>query len=341
MPTDLILSAVTPNGMNLTQDFLDTAVYVKGDRQDSAQIQDMYLDIEYIDNVIGAVQTVSDLTEVEQTIGYEMGAVFSNPVVFASPLSYDGPEAASVAFSSITSHGVTLYVDEADYHDGIHRWPDDVSLLTLQEGSWQLEDGTRLEVGTEIFSAGPTNTFHSVVFDWAFENVPTVLVQLQTQNDPTWAVLRTDNISTSGFDFLLQHEEANSGLEHGEEIVGWMAIDTASPSGLVDWGTVLGQDFSLPTVVDHTGFEFTFDSALGSDPIIAAHISSFYGPNTANLRLVDVTADSFAATAEFLVKEESSLDAEQWHVLEDLNGLAFSGAGILQGEAIVDDFLIA
>ena len=112
-------------------------------------------------------------------------------------------------------------------------------------------------------------------------------------------------------------------------------------SGLVDWGTVLGQDFSLPTVVAHTGFEITSDSALGSDPIVSANISSFYGPDTANLRLVDVTADSYAATAEFRVKEESSLDGEQWHVLEDLNGLAFSGAGILQGEAIVDDFLIA
>lgn len=47
VPTDLILSAVTPNGTNLTSNFFDAAIYVKGDRQDSANLYDMQLLIEF------------------------------------------------------------------------------------------------------------------------------------------------------------------------------------------------------------------------------------------------------------------------------------------------------
>jgi Ca2+-binding RTX toxin-like protein len=47
MPVGPIFSAVTPNGMTLTPDFLDTGVYLKGDRQDSAKIYNMQLVLEY------------------------------------------------------------------------------------------------------------------------------------------------------------------------------------------------------------------------------------------------------------------------------------------------------
>jgi Ca2+-binding RTX toxin-like protein len=47
IPTGPILSAVTPNGQTLTPDFLDVAVYLKGDRQDSAKIYNMQLVLEY------------------------------------------------------------------------------------------------------------------------------------------------------------------------------------------------------------------------------------------------------------------------------------------------------
>jgi Ca2+-binding RTX toxin-like protein len=48
-----ILSAVSPNGVNLSTNFLDTAVYVKGDRQDSAKLYDIQLEIDYANQVIG------------------------------------------------------------------------------------------------------------------------------------------------------------------------------------------------------------------------------------------------------------------------------------------------
>ncbi len=47
LPTGAILSAVTPNGLTLTPDFLDIAFYLKGDRQDSAKIYNTQLLVEY------------------------------------------------------------------------------------------------------------------------------------------------------------------------------------------------------------------------------------------------------------------------------------------------------
>ncbi|WP_377835482.1 calcium-binding protein [Acidimangrovimonas pyrenivorans] len=47
VPTGAIFSAVTPNGQSLTADFFDTAIYLKGDRQDSAKYYNMQLVLEY------------------------------------------------------------------------------------------------------------------------------------------------------------------------------------------------------------------------------------------------------------------------------------------------------
>ena len=47
LPVGPILSAITPNGLSLTPEFLDTAVYLKGDRQDSAKVYTMRLIVEY------------------------------------------------------------------------------------------------------------------------------------------------------------------------------------------------------------------------------------------------------------------------------------------------------
>ncbi len=44
---ELITMATSPNGINLEASFLNTAVYVKGDRQDSANLYDIRLELEY------------------------------------------------------------------------------------------------------------------------------------------------------------------------------------------------------------------------------------------------------------------------------------------------------
>ena len=334
LPTGLITEAVTPNGMTLTPDFLDTAVYVKGDRQDSAKLYDMQLEIEYIDNVIGTVQQVSNLDHRAQTITFEQGAMFDDAVVFVTPPTFNGTHAATIAVENVTATGATISVDEPDYLDGWHTF-EDVSMVTFSEGNFTMDDGSRIEVGTIEIPAGALETATAITFDQAFDEAPTILIQLQTQNGPNWVTVRADNVSTTGFDVLLQEQEDNDNW-HTSEILGWAAIESGGASDLIDFGDVTAQAFAVADAVNDKGFEFTFDSSLGLDPLVAADISSFIGTDTAFLRLEDITNDGFAATAEFLVQEEQSLDEETGHILEDISGLAFDSAGLLQGTKTPD-----
>jgi len=330
MPEGLILSAITPNGVILEQDFLDTAVYLKGDRQDSANLYDIRLVIEYepiLEQVtMGAVQGLS-VNHIERVVNYQDDATFAAPVVFLTPTTRDGVQPASITVSSVTSTGASVRLEEPDYLDGWHN-PEGVSMLTLEEGNWTLEDGTRLEVGTVDLAAGSTSSFAAVTFDEAFDEVPTVIVQLQTDNGADWAIARVQNVTTTGFEVAIQEEEASDGV-HSAEVVGWVALDASAPSGVIDWGGIGAQAFTMDHGVSHAGGSFTFDEAVGLDPLVSAGIASFFGADPAILRLNELSDDGSVATADFLAQEEKSADDELWHALEDVSGIAFETAGLL------------
>ncbi len=332
MPTGPILSAVTPNGMNLTQNFFDTAVYVKGDRQDSAKLYDMQLVIEYegepvAAEAIGTVQYLDELSHVAKTISYQDGQVFDAPVVFATPATYASSAIVTVTINSITSTSVTAFVEEADYLDGWHK-TEAATMLTLEEGVFDLSDGSHLEVGTVDVAAGAVDTFTSVTFSEAFDDIPAILLQLQTNNGPDWAIARADNVSTTGFDVAIQEEEASDGV-HSAEVVGWAAIDAQDASGVIQWGDIAAQAYITDEEVSSKRDDFTFDSQLGTNVLVAGSITTYNDDDPVTLRLTNLTDDGSAATAEFLAQEERSLDSETAHAGEAVSGIAFESAGIL------------
>ncbi|MGG7564998.1 H-type lectin domain-containing protein [Rhodovulum sp. DZ06] len=343
LPTGLILTAVTPNGQMLRPDTLDTAVYLKGDRQDSTSIYDMQLVIEYESieppATMGAVQTIDALTHVDQTVSFEGGAEFLNPVVFATVTSMNGRAPVTAEFSEITSTGATLHLEEPDYLDGWHA-AESVTLLTLEEGAWRLADGTMLEVGTTVIPEGPTDTFYSVSFEATFDEAPTVLLQVQTANGPQWEIVRARNITTEGFEIALQEEQANNeGGSHTMEVVGWAAIDVAGADDVFEWNGLGAQAFSSNSVTDF-GDAFSFDEAVGTDPLISAGLTSYNGADPANLRIADVIDDGTNATALWFAQEDQSADAETSHWPETASGLAFETAGLLTATEVFLDTLV-
>lgn len=344
VPDGPVLSAVTPNGVTLDALAFDTAIYVKGDRQDSAKLYDMQLIIEYdtdipvAESTIGTVQMVSGLNHNPQTVNFEGGNSFSNSVVFATTTTKNGPHPVTVEFSEITSTGATLYLEEPDAYDGTHL-NEDVSLVTFEAGVWSLADNSLLQVGTTVFEAGATNEFHTVTFDVEFDEAPIILLQTQTDNDSQWEVVRAQNVTTTGFEYAIQEQEASDGV-HGSEVIGWAALDAANPDGIVDWTSMLGQAFNTGSVIDYTADEFEFVSDVGAAPLVAAAMSTFNGSDTANLRMAGVVDNGIAATASFFIQEEVSLDQEVFHVLENVTGMAFEESGVLMGDAYVSDALL-
>lgn len=338
MPTGPILSAVTPNGMNLTHEFFDTAVYIKGDRSDSAKIYDMELHIEYAPiEVLGSVQEVTGLN-VETTTGYQDGTVYDNPVVFMTPPTMNGNDVATVQITEVTETGVTAYIKETSDLDGNHRG-EDVAMLTFEEGEWNLVDGTKLEVGTVEIPKGATNDYVAVTFDTEFESTPTVMVQLQTENGAQWAVARVRNVTEDGFEVALQEQESAKDGFHVAEIVGWMAIEADNEAGLIDWGDLDSQAFLEQDLVNSDGGSITLDESVGVDPLVAAFLSSVNGKDPVTLRQTGMTDDGVSATISYLAQEEQSFDEETGHRLEDLHGLAFEQAGLLTGFEMPDEFV--
>ena len=276
---------------------------------------------------LGSVQKVTGLDHTAKTVAFEGAASFDNAVVFATPTSLNGPDAITVEFSDISSTGATFYLEEPEGYDGFHT-SEDVTLLAFEQGEWEMADGSLLQVGTAATAMGATETFQSVTFEEAFEEAPVVLLQVQSNNGSDWEVVRAQNVTTTGFEFALQEAEANDSW-HVSEVVGWAALDSASSDGSVDWSGVMGQAFD--TQAGSTPDAFVFNSDIGTDPLIAASMVSFNGPDTANLRLGEIMDDGTSATANFVIGEEVTFDAETFHNVEDVTGLAFDSSGLLMG----------
>jgi parallel beta-helix repeat protein len=287
---------------------------------------------------MGVVQRVEDLTHEARTVEFRDGLMLEDVIVFATSPSFHGTDAASVAFDDVTATGATMKIREPDYLNGLHP-AEDVTLLAMEAGSWTLSDGSRLEVGSMAVQEWPTEIFHSVTFAEAFDEAPVVLVQLQTSNGADWAVLRTRDITTTGFEVALQEQESSDGRSDAE-IIGWMALDAAAADGVIDWAGLAAQALTVDNLADHEGGSIAFDAALGMDALVSAGISSYNGSDPATLRLGQTQTDEVRTIAEFIVQEEQSLDAEVRHVLEDISALAFAQEGTLSAIATPADLFL-
>ncbi|MDV7144278.1 hypothetical protein R3X27_16455 [Tropicimonas sp. TH_r6] len=280
---------------------------------------------------IGAVQEVADMTEEVRTVAYEAGHEFENPVAFAL-MSCCDVDPATVRFTDVSSVSASFFIEEVEGCDGTHDVSETVSLVTFEEGSWDLADG-RIEVGTIETNMLAENGFASVTFEEAFDEAPSILLQVQTYNGEDWVVMRACNVTETGFDLAMQEIENQDLLVgtnvHVEEIIGWAAIDASTASGLVEFGDITAQVFETGEVVTHAPTEFTFDEAVGTNPLIAASITTYVGDNAISLKLSDMVVEDDTSIASFFLQEEQTWDDELAHVPENVTGIAFSDSGLL------------
>ena len=277
--------------------------------------------------VIGSVQAVNDLRHTERTIDF--GTSLDDPVVFATPVTLDGGDPVTTRITNLTGTGATLRLDEPNYLDESHT-TEDLTLLALEEGVFDLGGGRRLEVGTVQADGLSSGGFTSVAFKSSFDEAPVVVAQIQTDNGGDWVVPRLDDVVAGGFKVAMQEPEAKNNDYHVTETIGWVAIE----ADVFDWSTPTGsvdtQAFTTGRKVDDDGTVFEFASAVGGAPRLAAGLASFFGPDTSNLRLADLGSGS----ATFVADEEQSADSETNHTTEDVAGLAFEADALLTGSEL-------
>ena len=246
-------------------------------------------------------------------------------MVIVSDPTLNGGDPAVVRIKNVTNDSFQLRLQEPSYRGGQHT-NEQVSYVVMEEGDWTLASGARISAGTH-----DSNTLTAAGFDdvdlTGFQNTPTVLSQVQTSRGGDWVTTRTTAQSANGFRLAMQEEEALNRGGHTRETIGWLALDqgAASDGDTLLQGGMTGRGFNSDR--NSVQFEEAFEIA----PSVIAKLGSFYGGDTANLRLEDIGNVSFGAR----VQEEQSLDQEIYHTQESIAYLALEGAsGTLIGMGV-------
>ncbi len=160
---------------------------------------------------------------------------FTNPVVVAKPLSYNGSHPATVRIKDVGSSSFNIRVQEWNYLDGWHA-TEKVSYLVIEKGNWTV-DGRRIEARSFSTNKCGTASFISVSFPTAFTTTPVVLSSVGTFNGGDTVVTRIKNITKTGFKLTMQEQEKNI-QSHTTEKIYWIAWESGS-------GTIEGMNYQV------------------------------------------------------------------------------------------------
>lgn len=270
---------------------------------------------------IGEVGQISELNHENRTI--QLNNTYLNPVVFALPLSFNGADPAIARITSIENNNFSIFLQEPEYKDEFHT-QESLSYLVLEAGTWELEDGNILEVGSlDINSITTSAEWESIDFNSDFQQTPVILSQVQTYNGNQFVRTRQNSFSRDGFQLAMEEEEALKPTGHVNETLGWLAIESGSGS----WDGLDYQSGHLAT--DHNWYTKDFSQSFEESPNLFASLASFYGSDSAGLRYRNLDTSQ----VEIKVEEDQSLDNEIGHVREIVDFLAIAGSGDLSATA--------
>ena len=265
------------------------------------------------------------------TVNLESG--FSDPVVVAKPASYNGADPTTVRLRNVTPSSFEIRLQEWSYLNGTHG-AEQVSFVAVERGSWQLAGGVEIEASSvNISNSLPgSDPFVPVNFGQAFSESPLVFSVVGTSAGNDAVVTRHQNVTTSGFDVIMQEQQSLGG--HGQETIYWLAWKPGSGVVGVDGGALGGgQAFEASSVggVTHTFSQINFQSSWNQAPCFLADMQTTNGADTANLRYRNLTASD----VQVQVDEEQSADTETSHIAETVGYLAFDCS---QGDAGLPEF---
>lgn len=271
---------------------------------------------------IGEVGKISNLDHNNQTI--QLNNSYINPVIFALPLSYNGKDPAIARITDIQDDSFSVYLQEPEYKDGSHA-TESLSYIVLEAGTWELEDGTMLEVGTVDTQSMTTSQWESIDFDTDFQEKPAILSQVQTQNGAQFVRTRQKSSDNDGFEIAMEEEEALKYSGHSQETLGWLAME----SGSGNWDGLEYEVAHTGKRINHTWDTINFSENIDETPSLFASLASFNGGDPAGLRY----QNSSTSQVQIKLEEDQSLDSETSHTAESVDFLAIAGSGDLTAMA--------
>ena len=243
-------------------------------------------------------------------VNYEK--TFVNPAVVAGPISLNGKDPAVIRIQNIDSTGFDIRVQEWDYLDGGHA-TETVSYMVMEQGTYTLDDGTKIEAGNLKISAA--KGFQPVVFAEAFNVTPIVMSTITSNNDSNAVTGRVKQVTTGGFSYRMQEQDANT-QDHGVENLSYIAWEPSS-------GTVGGISYLVEQtadVVTSSDYDIRLESAFATTPVFLADMQTADGGDAATIRCIYKKGSSVGV----LVDEEESRDAEVDHATEVVGYMVLS-----------------
>ncbi|WP_172657309.1 hypothetical protein [Myxosarcina sp. GI1] len=266
---------------------------------------------------IGETGKIPDLNHINQTIVLEN--TYTNPVVFAQPLSRNGSDPAVVRIDNVKSDRFNARIQEPNYEDGFHT-SESFSYLVLEKGTWELENGIQVEVGTLDSDTTTSLGWEQIGFSTDFESSPITLSQVQTNNGSDFVRTRQKNTSASGFSLAMEEEEALKTF-HPTETLGWMAISPGKGS----WNGLSYQAGNTGNRITHKWSTLNFSNSFDRAPQFLASLSTYDGSDSAGIRYRNLNSQA----VEIMVEEDSAKDKETSHTTEEIDFLSIDGTGAL------------
>ncbi|SES40522.1 Right handed beta helix region [Tranquillimonas rosea] len=273
-------------------------------------------------DVIGEADTVTvQQSGPDQWHQVSFGQELDDPAVVMSTMTSNGAQPEIVRVRNVTDTGFEFQMDEWDYQDGSHV-SETLSWVAVEAGTHTLEDGRTVTAGHGSGDGG----WSDVSFDGAFGDTPAVFAQVSGDENGRAVTERVDGVSSDGFKVSMSDQEAANGSVSGEAF-DWIAVDTG---GRASNGSMAGVKGGVNDTWSDLGFE---DSFANDEFAFLADMQTTNGGNPATLEVASIESDQ----AELRVREETSNDAETFHVEESVGYAGMDVGQIVAAKSDADD----
>ena len=240
------------------------------------------------------------------------GRQFLNPALVVGGLSSNDQQSAVVRIRNLTGNGFEIRIQEWDCYDGIHQ-PETVGYLAVESGVHTLADNLKVEAGQFVYNGN--GKLVSRAFKQVFQEAPVVMAAVTTVNDPAAVTVRLNQITCKEFRIKLQEQEANV-QDHGNEMVSYIAWQPSSGS----FNSIRFEVDTTDRVFNQRFSNISFIQPHSAAPVFLVQMQSIFGGNPAYVTWQNRDIEG----VEVSIAEETSFDAEKWHVKEILGFMAFS-----------------
>ncbi|MEA2083020.1 MAG: PilC/PilY family type IV pilus protein [Thermodesulfobacteriota bacterium] len=259
---------------------------------------------------------------------------YTNPVVVAKSVSYNGGEPCSTRVKDVGDAGIganggfRIRLHEWKYLDGDHT-NEDIMYIVVEAGHHIVPldgDGT-IEFDARIVegvTACGTDNFLTVNYNTAFSAPPILFTGLSTYNGPDMTITRNKDVTDTDFKVVLQESEnhGSTNCSHGNaEEIHCIAVSTGA-------GTIAGAGTLIEAgtlwQADNNGWrKIQYTTAFPEDAIVVTDMQTTQEADPAILRFKKAIDDSVMVR----VREEKSSDNETNHAKETVAYLAVTGGG--------------